>query len=132
MPQPPSSEFRVPVPWGVIAGQEWGDASSEKPVWIVLHGWLENSGSFNGLAPHFRKRGHRLLCIDLPGHGLSSHYPSGMFYNFLDSLHYIKRVAEHFGLEKFNLMGHSMGGAMCAVFSATFQEQVRPIANNII
>lgn len=64
-----SSEFRVPVPWGFIAGQEWGEelSSSSKPPWIVLHGWLDNSGSFNGLAPLFRERGHRLLCIDLPG-----------------------------------------------------------------
>lgn len=121
-----SSEFRVPVPWGFIAGQEWGEelSSSSKPPWIVLHGWLDNSGSFNGLAPLFRERGHRLLCIDLPGHGLSSHIPLGMGYHFIEGISYIKRVADHFGLQKFNLMGHSMGGAMCSVFAATFPNQV--------
>ena len=61
------------------------------------------------------------LCL---GHGLSSHIPLGMGYHFIEGVSYIKRVANHFGLEKFNLMGHSMGGAMCAVFAATFPNQV--------
>ena len=58
------------------------------------------------------------------GHGLSSHIPLGMGYHFIEGISYIKRVAHHFGLEKFNLMGHSMGGSMCAVFAATFPNQV--------
>ena len=47
-----------------------------------------------------------------------------MGYHFIEGISYIKRVANHFGLEKFSLMGHSMGGAMCAVFAATFPNQV--------
>ena len=58
------------------------------------------------------------------GHGFSSHIPMGMGYHFIEGISYIKRVANHFGLERFNLMGHSMGGAMCAVFAATFPNEV--------
>ena len=48
-----------------------------------------------------------------------------MGYHFIEGISYIKRVADHFGLQKFNLMGHSMGGAMCSVFAATFPNQVK-------
>ncbi len=68
-------EFSVPVPWGRLSGREWGDPSSGTP-WIALHGWLDNCGSFDALAPRF-PAGHRLLCVDMPGHGLSSHNPKG-------------------------------------------------------
>ena len=53
----------------------------------------------------------RLICIDSPGHGLSSHYPPGMEYNMLDCLTHIRRVVAHFKLEKFSLIGHSLGKA---------------------
>ena len=56
-------------------GQEWG--SSEDEPWIGLHGWLDNSGTFQTLAPFFAKNKKRLLAIDLPGHGYSSHYGPG-------------------------------------------------------
>jgi hypothetical protein len=34
-------------------GQEWGDSNGEP--WIALHGWLDNCGSFQTLAPFFAK-----------------------------------------------------------------------------
>lgn len=45
----PVSELRVPVPWGEIRGQVWGPDHG-KPV-LCLHGWSDNSGSFNTLIP---------------------------------------------------------------------------------
>lgn len=116
-----AQEFQVPVPWGVIAGKEWGDPNG-KP-WIVLHGWLDNCGSFDTLAPIFPKD-QRLLCIDYPGHGFSSPIPDGFSYQFLDGLQHVRRVAKHFELSKFSLMGHSMGGGISALFSATYPEMV--------
>ena len=101
-------EFKIPVPWGHIAGKlnsfmlhtsslcsdiislniflnyyssifiylgkEWGDANGEP--WIALHGWLDNCGSFDRLLPHFPKN-QRVICLDIPGHGFSTHYPPG-------------------------------------------------------
>ena len=43
-----------------------------------------------------------------------------MSYHYLDGLQYIRRVAEHFKLTKFNLIGHSMGGGMSMIFTATY------------
>ena len=47
--------------------------------WLALHGWLDNAGSFDTLAPQLVAAcpRHALLCLDYPGHGRSSHLPPG-------------------------------------------------------
>ena len=57
-----------------IPGKEWGDPNGHP--WVCLHGWLDNCGTFDTLAPIFPK-GNRLICYDIPGHGYSSHIPKG-------------------------------------------------------
>ena len=49
-------EVTIPVPWGVIAGQDWGPVTGIP--WLALHGWLDNAGSFLPLVSHFPP-GHR-------------------------------------------------------------------------
>jgi len=136
-PLPDWHEFSIPVPWGVIEGREIGGTSeTREDCWIGLHGWLDNCGTFTRLAPLILS-GHspggcsnggrvgRLICIDSPGHGLSSHYPPGMEYNMLDCLTHIRRVVAHFKLEKFSLIGHSLGGMVITVFAAMHPDMVR-------
>ncbi|XP_051560471.1 serine hydrolase-like protein isoform X2 [Myxocyprinus asiaticus] len=43
------SEFRMTVPWGEMRGQVWGPDHG-RPV-LCLHGWADNSGTFNRLIP---------------------------------------------------------------------------------
>lgn len=61
-------------------GKEWGNSDGEP--WIALHGWLDNCGSFDTLIPYFPAH-HRVIAIDIPGHGLSSHMPPGKKYLYL-------------------------------------------------
>lgn len=56
--------------------------------------------------------------MDSPGNGLSSHFPPGMEYSVMDSVTDIRRLALHFKLDKFNLLGHSLGGMVCMLFAA--------------
>lgn len=125
-------EVSVPVPWGVIAAKQWTNVNhvnTQVKPWIVLHGWLDNAGSFDTLAPMLVSScpQHSLLCIDYPGHGLSSHIAPGHMYHYLESMRYIKLVASHMGLDKFGLMGHSMGAGMSSLFAATFPEMVEAL-----
>jgi len=117
-------EVSIPVPWGVIAGREWGSPAGLP--WIALHGWLDNAGTFDTLAPLFPAQ-HRLLCLDYPGHGHSSPLPQGQGYHYLESISYIRKVADHMGWEKFGLLGHSMGAGMCSLYAATFPEHVHAL-----
>jgi len=133
-------ELSIPVPWGSIAAKQWtnvnsnksdsqGEPKSKVTPWIVIHGWLDNAGSFDTLAPLLvnSQPGHSLLCLDYPGHGLSSHLAPGHQYHYLEALKYIRLVAQHMGYTKFGLMGHSMGAGMCSVFAGTFPEMVEAL-----
>ena len=99
-----------------VIGKEWGNPDGEP--WIALHGWLDNCGSFDRLIPYFPEN-QRIFAIDVPGHGFSSYNSPGFSYHSLDGLQYIRRVADFYNLEKFNLIGHSMGGGMSFVFAVT-------------
>ena len=42
---------------------------------LLIHGWLDNSNSFNILAPKLADNGYEATAIDILGHGHSDHAP---------------------------------------------------------
>ncbi|KAJ6649688.1 putative serine hydrolase [Pseudolycoriella hygida] len=115
-------EIEIPVPWGFVAGKWWGPRNKQ-PV-LALHGWQDNAGTFDNLLPLLSPN-LSILCIDLPGHGKSSHYPKGMqYYLFWDGVTLIRRIVKHFGWQKLTLMGHSLGGALSFMYAASFPDDV--------
>ena len=93
------TEVSIPVPWGAIAGKHWRgrEAEARDPgqgtqQWLVLHGLLDNAGSFDSLVPLLTSAlpSHSFLCLDYPGHGLSSHLPPGQMYHPLECIRYIR------------------------------------------
>lgn len=108
----------------IVLGKWWGPRNVQ-PV-LAIHGWQDNAGSFDTLAPMLSKEGISVLCIDLPGHGLSSHYPEGQYYYiFWDGLHFIRRIVQHFKWQKITLMGHSLGGGISFLYAAVFPDDVQ-------
>ena len=69
-----------------IAYQEYNYSKKDLPI-IFLHGWLDNSASFNSLIPKLNK--HRCIAVDLPGHGYSEHIASHAYYHFIDGISHI-------------------------------------------
>ncbi|KAM3623092.1 uncharacterized protein V6R79_006852 [Siganus canaliculatus] len=115
------SELSVPVPWGEIRGKIWGPDDG-RPV-LCVHGWSDNCGTFNTLIPLLPKD-CRYVAIDLAGHGLSSHRPPGVLYNFPSYVMDVRRVIEALQWNKFSIIGHSMGGNIAGPFSALYPEMV--------
>ncbi|XP_017779304.1 PREDICTED: probable serine hydrolase [Nicrophorus vespilloides] len=116
-------EVKIPVPWGHIAGKWWG-SKDQQPV-LAIHGWQDNAGTFDNLAPHLVKANLSVLCLDMPGHGYSSHYPPGLFYYiFWDGVHVLRRVVKHYKWSSVKLLGHSMGGAISFLYAAFYPEEV--------
>ncbi|XP_077426997.1 serine hydrolase-like protein [Vanacampus margaritifer] len=115
------TELSVPVPWGEIRGKIWGPDHG-RPV-LCLHGWADNCGTFNTLIPLLPKE-CRYVAVDLPGHGLSSHRPPGVFYSFPSYVADIHRVVDSLRWRRFSILGHSMGGNIAGMFSALFPEMV--------
>ncbi|XP_075159480.1 putative serine hydrolase isoform X2 [Haematobia irritans] len=115
------SEVRIPVPWGHISGRWYGD-QNERPI-LALHGWQDNCGTFAKLAPLIAPY-RSLLCIDLPGHGHSSHLPIGILYNNIEFVRVITRLMKIYKWKKVSLMGHSMGGSVAFHYAAFYPDRV--------
>ena len=126
-----SRELVLSLAWGEVAAKQWSHASPGSPTttWLALHGWLDNAATFDRLAPLLVSRcpNLSLLCLDYPGHGLSSHLPPGQIYHYLEANRYLRLVVDHLGLDKFGLIGHSMGAGMSSIFAATYPEMVQAL-----
>lgn len=78
------------------------------PPLVLLHGVSLNAAVW---VPLFTAlRGHRLLAVDLPGHGLSDpvNYRRGHVRDHAHQL--LEDVFDALGLERVNVVGHSLGG----------------------
>jgi len=116
-------EIKIPVPWGHISGKWWGSRVNQ-PI-LAIHGWQDNAGTFDPLAPLLASRGHSILCIDLPGHGHSSPFSEGHYYYiFWDGIHLIRRIVKYFNWKTVTIMGHSLGGGIAFLYAAAYPEDV--------
>ena len=125
---PNTQEVSFKLPWGIMAGKLWGNPDSEKKL-LALHGWLENSGSFDRLAPllfenELFAQKYSMLAIDLAGHGFSSHREDGVPYSMLHYAMDVKHVLNQLGWKKFEILGHSMGGSISALLAIGLPDQI--------
>lgn len=109
-----SMEIKCNVPWGHIAARTYGP-STGKPV-LMVHGYLDNAGSFTRLIKYL-PAGYYYVCIDLPGHGWSSHFPSWQRVDFMDYVHMIHFILEALQWQTCIYIGHSMGAQLGIIFS---------------
>ena len=103
-----------------LAAKLWGNPDGYPT--LALHGWLDNANTFERLAPRLTEL--NIIALDLAGHGKSDHRAPGVQYHHSDYMLDIMSVVELLNLEKFNLIGHSMGGQISSVIAATFPERV--------
>jgi pimeloyl-ACP methyl ester carboxylesterase len=109
-------ELRAATPFGELAALQWGDPGA--PPLLALHGWLDNAASFAPLAPLLAAH-RRVIALDLPGHGHSAHLPKGVHrYNNLDQVDPILDFADALKLERFDLLGHSLGAGIASLAAA--------------
>lgn len=103
-----------------IAGQEWG-MPGNLPV-IALHGWLDNSASFDRIAPLLSYV--HLIALDTAGHGKSSHRAKGSPYHIWQDVSDIFEIADQMGWQQFGLLGHSRGAIISTLAAGTFPERI--------
>ncbi|RUL74875.1 alpha/beta fold hydrolase [Dyella choica] len=99
----------------------WGDAGA--PPLLALHGWLDNAGSFALLAPKLARR-FRVIALELPGHGHSGHLPAGISYHFVDYVSAVLSAADALGLERYTLLGHSLGAGIASLAAAAVPQRL--------
>src|SRR5690554_238107 len=113
-----------------LAGLTWHtDPSHEvrSPI-LMVHGWLDNAMTFARLAPALATEAS-VHAIDMAGHGHSGHRPPGYGYWLMDYVADLSELIDHHFPESerypLDLVGHSLGGIVCALYAAAFPERVR-------
>lgn len=82
----------------ITLGKWWGSKDAQ-PI-LALHGWQDNAGTYDKLAPILAQK-IAILSIDLNGHGHSSHLHDGTFYYvFWDGIILVRRVIKHYKWDK--------------------------------
>ncbi|WP_346797491.1 alpha/beta fold hydrolase [Halomonas sp. Bachu 37] len=108
---------------GRLAALSWGKIDA--PVWLALHGWLDNAASFSRLAPRLASQlGIRIIALDLRGHGLSQPAPGGSDYALWDYCHDLLDALDELELERACLLAHSMGAAVACLTASAMPERV--------
>jgi len=95
--------------------REWGEPSG-RPI-VLLHGLRGYSGTWRGFAGALAGGGWRLIALDQRGRGDSDWDPGANYYTdaYLADL---VALTDQLGLERFVLLGHSMGGTTAYAYAA--------------
>ncbi|MCX5207178.1 alpha/beta hydrolase [Streptomyces sp. NBC_00237] len=101
-----------------IAYRVWGDPAA--PPVVLLHGRSMNSADWTGIAEDLSAT-RRVYALDTRGHGLSD-WPGDYAYPRL-ALD-VGEVMDALGLDRIDLVGHSMGGAIALQVAQARPEQI--------
>jgi pimeloyl-ACP methyl ester carboxylesterase len=116
----PTQRFLVPVLGGDLAVFQYGDGSGT-PV-LLIHGVTSSNRAFQLFADSLIARGKAPFAVDLRGRGDSNNLqaPFGMKQHAQD----MAAVIDHFGWNKPDVIGHSMGGFVAAALVGLFADKV--------
>ncbi len=89
---------------------------------VLVHSVAGNSTHWSKQLEHLR-RTRRAVALDLRGHGRSEP-PSNGDYSIAGMAGDIAAVADKLGLERFVLVGHSMGGGVALTFAGKYPKRV--------
>lgn len=100
------------------------DDTSIAETVVLIHGWGASSYSYSGVMPPLAGAGRRVIAVDMPGHGLSFKPEDDSVYDIEFMAGTVMAVIQQLGLEKFVLVGHSMGGAISALIASRMGESI--------
>lgn len=85
----------------------------EGPAILMVHGWGHTKLVLEPLANNLKQK-FRVITFDLPGHGTARNEPGPYSYErYCDT---IRRVVENLRIEKFHMLGWSMGGQIVSLY----------------
>ncbi|HKK56169.1 alpha/beta hydrolase [Marinobacter sp.] len=90
---------------------------------VMVHGFGANKDSWTRLAAELTDE-YNIYAVDLPGHGDSSK-ALDLGYRFEDQVSHLAKILKALSLDQAHMMGNSMGGAITALYAATYPDQIR-------
>ena len=87
---------------------------------IALHGLSQNTGYWmgTGVAAALVEN-YRVIALDMRAHGLTTIAGTDKGYDIDTMVNDIDALADHLGLDRFHLLGHSTGGMIAARYAMT-------------
>lgn len=104
-----------------LIAKAWGN--KKNPPVLVVHGMGDNAGAFDKLIPLLPTTFY-YVCVDLPGHGRSSHFPHSLPIHTLNIVFTYKLIADYLKRDKYIIIGHSWGGRTTILFTQLYPETV--------
>ena len=95
------------------------------PALLLLHGFGSSLQAWDDWSVKLERK-YRVIRLDLPGFGLTGASPANDYSEEKD-LAILTHFADKLGLEKFSVMGHSMGGKMAWSLAASQPERVQAL-----
>ena len=105
-----------------ISYRAWGKVGD--PVAILVHGGAAHAGWWDHVAPHLAA-GHRVIAIDLSGHGDSGHRETYSLDAWADEVMAVARAESD---QPPVLLGHSMGGFVVLTAAQRYGHAIRGAA----
>lgn len=112
-----------PIGRGVVS---YETAGSGPPV-LMLHGLFASKEQWNEMLCALADSGYRAVAPDLPGYGKSVGYGLSV-YRLERQVEMLHRLVGRLQMDRFDLAGSSMGGAIAALYRNRYPEQIRTVA----
>jgi len=94
----------------------------DKPAMVMLHGFSADKNSWVRLAQALQGE-FQLIVPDLLGHG-DNVVDFNQSYGTQNQVAFVHKLMAELGIEKFHLVGNSMGGGISSLYAARYPEQV--------
>ena len=106
------------------SGTAYHEAGSGEPL-VLIHGV---GMRLEAWAPQiaFLSAGHRVIAVDMPGHGESAKLPAGS--RLEEFVAWFGRFLDEMAIDTANVAGHSMGALVSGGAAATFGERISRVA----
>lgn len=112
-----TEEATLPLEHGALHVRQ--DGPPDAPVLLLLHGSATSGRSWDALVPRLAAS-HRVVRIDLPGHGRSAE-PVGRGYEIPEQASTLGAALDALSIRRATVVGHSSGG-----YAATALAEQRP------
>lgn len=104
---------------------EWGEPTA--PPLLLVHGGRDQKRSWDRVANRLSSQ-YRVIAHDLRGHGQSEWVTDGD-YGVMDHVYDLSSLVHHLKLDRFTLIGHSLGGNITLRYSGLFPEKIEKLVS---
>ena len=113
----------IPIGGGTV---EYLKVGKGTPI-LLLHGLFAQKEQWSELACYLSAAGYLVIAPDLPGYGKSAPFPI-VDYKLENQARLIHEFTNALNIQKLDLAGSSMGGAIASIYARAYPLQVRSLA----